>query len=104
LLVKLNAASAIDWLRAAVDGSHVVPFGGRGSRNDVTQLILLLNDLRARPVGGKVGRPRQKPDVVLAESRSRPRQVPPVALAARPPRHRARLRTLPLRRGRRRPL
>jgi hypothetical protein len=28
LLVKLNAAGAIDWSRAAVDGSRVVPFWG----------------------------------------------------------------------------
>ncbi|WP_437126613.1 IS5 family transposase [Paraconexibacter antarcticus] len=38
-----------------------------GNRNDVTQLIPLLEDLHARPVAGKVGRPRQKPDVVLAD-------------------------------------
>jgi transposase len=38
-----------------------------GNRNDVTQLLPLLDDLHARPVAGKVGRPRQKPDVVLAD-------------------------------------
>ena len=38
-----------------------------GNRNDVTQLIPLLEDLHARPVAGKVGRPRQKPDVVLGD-------------------------------------
>src|SRR3954451_965578 len=38
-----------------------------GNRNDVTQLIPLLEDLHARPVAGKIGRPRQKPDVVIAD-------------------------------------
>ncbi len=38
-----------------------------GHRNDVTQLLPLLDDLRARPVAGKRGRPRQKPDVVIAD-------------------------------------
>jgi transposase len=37
------------------------------NRNDVTQLLPLLDDLHARPVTGKVGRPRQKPDLVLAD-------------------------------------
>jgi hypothetical protein len=36
------------------------------NRNDVTRLILLLEDLHAR-VAGKVDRPRQKPDVLLAD-------------------------------------
>jgi transposase len=38
-----------------------------GNRNDVTQLIPLLEDLHARPVAGKTGRPRQKPDRVIAD-------------------------------------
>jgi transposase len=38
-----------------------------GNRHDVTQLIPLLDDLAARPVAGKVGRPRKKPDAVLAD-------------------------------------
>jgi len=38
-----------------------------GNRNDVTQLMPLLDALHARPVAGKIGRPRQKPDVVLAD-------------------------------------
>ncbi len=38
-----------------------------GNRNDVTQLVPLLEDLNRRPVAGKVGRPRQKPDLVLAD-------------------------------------
>jgi transposase len=38
-----------------------------GNRHDVTQLIPLLDDLHARPVSGKVGRPRQKPDLLLAD-------------------------------------
>ncbi len=38
-----------------------------GNRNDVTQLIPLLDLLHTRPVAGKIGRPRQKPDLVLAD-------------------------------------
>ena len=38
-----------------------------GNRNDVAQLLPLLDDLHARPVAGKRGRPRQKPDLVLAD-------------------------------------
>jgi transposase len=38
-----------------------------GNRNDVTQLIPLLEDLHSRPVTGKLGRPRQKPDRLLAD-------------------------------------
>jgi len=38
-----------------------------GNRNDVTQLIPLLEDLHRRPVKGKRGRPRQKPDRLLAD-------------------------------------
>ena len=38
-----------------------------GNRHDVNQLIPLLDDLAARPVAGKVGRPRRKPDAVLAD-------------------------------------
>lgn len=38
-----------------------------GHRHDVTQLVPLLDDLHARPVAGKVGRPRSKPDLLLAD-------------------------------------
>jgi transposase len=38
-----------------------------GNRNDVTQLLPLLDALHTGPVAGKVGRPRQKPDLVLAD-------------------------------------
>lgn len=38
-----------------------------GNRNDVTQLIPLVEDLARRPVAGKIGRPRQKPDRLLAD-------------------------------------
>lgn len=38
-----------------------------GHRNDVTQLLPLIEDLGSRPVAGKPGRPRQKPDRVLAD-------------------------------------
>jgi len=35
-----------------------------GNRPDVTQLLPLLDDLAARPVAGKLGRPRSKPDAL----------------------------------------
>ena len=38
-----------------------------GNRNDVTQLLPLVEGLYRRPVAGKVGRPRQKPDRLLAD-------------------------------------
>jgi len=38
-----------------------------GNRNDITQLLPLLDALHARPVAGKVGRPRRKPDRVLGD-------------------------------------
>jgi hypothetical protein len=38
-----------------------------GNRHDVTQLVPLLDQLHARPVKGKPGRPRQKPDRLLAD-------------------------------------
>jgi transposase len=38
-----------------------------GNRNDVTQLIPLLDALHARPIAGKIGRPRRKPDQVVAD-------------------------------------
>jgi transposase len=38
-----------------------------GNRNDVTQLLPLIEDLHRRPVAGKAGRPRQKPDRLLAD-------------------------------------
>lgn len=38
-----------------------------GNRHDVTQLVPLLDQLHARPVRGKLGRPRQKPDRLLAD-------------------------------------
>ena len=38
-----------------------------GNRNDVTQLVPLLDDLAARPVAGRVGRPRRRPDLVVAD-------------------------------------
>jgi len=52
-----------------------------GNRNDVTQLIRLLD--RVPPVAGLVGRPRQRPDTVDRRPRLRPRQIPPPCLAAR---------------------
>jgi transposase len=38
-----------------------------GNRNDVTQLLPLIEDLHRRPVTGKLGRPRQKPSRVPAD-------------------------------------
>ncbi|GAA4935355.1 hypothetical protein GCM10023237_67120 [Streptomyces coeruleoprunus] len=99
LLAKLRNANALDFSRAAVDGSHIRalkggPKTGRspvdrgrtgskhhlitdatgiplsatltgGNRNDVTQLIPLLQAVP--PVRGTRGRPRRRPDVVLGE-------------------------------------
>jgi transposase len=71
----LTGASPVDRGRAGskhhllVDASGIplaVTLTG-GNRNDVTQLIPLLEDLHARPVAGKPGRPRRKPDRVLAD-------------------------------------
>ena len=76
-----------------------------GNRNDVTQLIPLLD--RVPPVRGRVGRPRRRPDTRRRRPRLRPRQVPPPRLAARhqardrPPPDRARLRARPRPLGRR---
>ncbi|MFE3738305.1 IS5 family transposase [Streptomyces sp. NPDC059134] len=101
LLTKLRGANALDFSRAAVDGSHIrAPKGdpktgrspvdrGRtgskhhlitdatgiplaatltgGNRNDVTQLIPLLQAVP--PVRGKRGRPRRRPAVVLGDRR-----------------------------------
>jgi transposase len=38
-----------------------------GNSNDITQLLPLLQALYARPVKGKRGRPRRKPDRLLAD-------------------------------------
>ncbi|MER5741613.1 IS5 family transposase [Streptomyces sp. NPDC002262] len=99
LLARLRSAGALDFSRAAVDGSHIRalkrgPKTGRspvdrgragskhhlitdatgiplavtltgGNRNDVTQLIPLLEAVP--PVRGKRGRPRRRPDVVLGD-------------------------------------
>ncbi|MEV5944551.1 transposase [Streptomyces sp. NPDC051994] len=98
LLAKLRGANALDFSRAAVDGSHIRAIKGgprrdevlltgvepaasttctdaagiplavtltSGNRNDVTQLIPLLQAVPA--VRGKRGRPRRRPDVVLGD-------------------------------------
>ncbi|MGH3467997.1 MAG: IS5 family transposase [Thermocrispum sp.] len=99
LLARLRGANALDFSRAAVDGSHIRAFKGGsktgrspvdrgrtgskhhlitdatgialaitltgGNRNDVTQLIPLLQAVP--PVRGKRGRPRRRPNVVLAD-------------------------------------
>ena len=76
-----------------------------GNRNDVTQLIPLVD--RVPPVRGKVGRPRRRPDATHRRPRLRPRQVPARAAPARhqtrdrPPPDRARLRPRPRPLGRR---
>jgi transposase len=38
-----------------------------GHRNDITQMLPLLDALAARPIAGKIGRPRQKPDTLLGD-------------------------------------
>ncbi|WP_189601600.1 IS5 family transposase [Streptomyces lateritius] len=99
LLAKLRSVNALDFSRAAVDGSHIRALKGGsktgrspvdqgrtgskhhlitdtigipltatltgGNRNDVTQLIPLLQAVP--PVRGKRGRPRRRPDVVLGD-------------------------------------
>ncbi|MGW7283636.1 IS5 family transposase [Streptomyces sp. NPDC054844] len=95
LLAELNAAARLDWSRAVVDSSHIRALKGGsrpvdrgragskhhliadghgtplaiiltgGNRNDVTQLMPLLDAIPA--VRGRVGRPRRKPDSVFAD-------------------------------------
>ncbi|MFQ6198775.1 MULTISPECIES: IS5 family transposase [Streptomyces] len=99
LLALLRGANALDFSRAAVDGSHIRALKGSnktgrspvdrgrtvsehhlitdatgiplaatltgGNRNDVTQLLPLLEAVP--PVRGKRGRPRRRPDVLLAD-------------------------------------
>ncbi len=98
LLAQLRGANALDFSRAAVDGSHIRVLKGEprpnspvdrgraggkhhlitdatgiplaailtgGNRNDVTQLIPLLEAVP--PVRGGRGRPRRRPDVVLGD-------------------------------------
>ena len=71
----LTGASPVDRGRAGSKHHLLVDANGvplvvtltGGNRNDVTQLIPLLELLHARPVAGKPGRPRQKPDRLLAD-------------------------------------
>nr|WP_157121982.1 IS5 family transposase [Nocardia miyunensis] len=99
LLAELNAAGALDWSRAVIDGSHVralergpktgpspvdrartgskhhliteahgIPLAVSltgGNRNDVTQLMLLIEAIP--PVRGRRGRPRRRPDALYAD-------------------------------------
>nr|WP_307517467.1 IS5 family transposase [Streptomyces umbrinus] len=99
LLAELNAAGALDWSRAVIDGSHVRALKGGpktgpspvdrartgskhhliieghgiplavsltgGNRNDVTQLIPLIQAVP--PVRGRRGRPRQRPVTLYAD-------------------------------------
>ncbi|MER5918534.1 IS5 family transposase [Streptomyces sp. NPDC001982] len=99
LLAELNAAGALDWSRAVIDGSHVRAMKGGpktgpspvdrartgskhhliteahgiplavsltgGNRNDVTQLIPLIQAVP--PVRGRRGRPRRRPDALYAD-------------------------------------
>ncbi|MEU9154921.1 IS5 family transposase [Streptomyces sp. NPDC048417] len=99
LLAELNAAGALDWSRAVIDGSHVRALKGGpktgpspvdrartgskhhliteghgiplavsltgGNRNDVTQLIPLIQAVP--PVRGRRGRPRQRPVALYAD-------------------------------------
>jgi transposase len=79
---------------------HGVPLGVEltgGNRNDVTQLLPLVDGIGA--IAGKHGRPRQRPDQVIADRGYDPRQVPPRTVAPRrqagdrAARHRARFGT-----------
>ncbi|MGW3027474.1 IS5 family transposase [Streptomyces sp. NPDC001221] len=99
LLAELNAAGALDWSRAVIDGSHVRAMKGGpktgpspvdrartgskhhviteghgiplavsltgGNRNDVTQLIPLIQAVP--PVRGRRGRPRRRPVALYAD-------------------------------------
>ncbi|WP_435833416.1 transposase [Streptomyces bungoensis] len=95
LLAELYAASRLDWSRWVVDSSHVRALKGGarrarrrstvdgpalitdgygsllavlltgGNRNDVTQLLPLIDAVP--PVRGRVGRPRRKPDSLFAD-------------------------------------
>ncbi|MGW1163719.1 IS5 family transposase [Streptomyces sp. NPDC002519] len=99
LLAELNAAGALDWSRAVIDGSHVRAMKGGpktgpspvdrartgskhhviteghgiplavsltgGNRNDVTQLIPLIQAVP--PVRGRRGPPRQRPVALYAD-------------------------------------
>ncbi|MEU3188820.1 IS5 family transposase [Streptomyces sp. NPDC006923] len=99
LLAELNAAGALDWSRAVIDGSHVRAMKGGpktgpspvdrartgskhhviteghgiplavsltgGNRNDVTQLVPLLQAVS--PIRGRRERPRQRPVALYAD-------------------------------------
>ena len=89
LLDRLRAAGEIEWSRAVADSSHVQAKKGApkrvrvrwilvdatgiplawslsgGNRNDVTQLIPLVDAVPA--VRGRVGRPRRRPERVTAD-------------------------------------
>ncbi|MER6947453.1 IS5 family transposase [Nonomuraea sp. NPDC000554] len=93
-LSELHAAGALDWSKAAVDGSHIRALKGGpktgpspvdraragskhhliteahgiltgGNRDDVTQLMPLIQAVP--PVRGRRGRPRQRPDTIYAD-------------------------------------
>jgi transposase len=71
----LTGASPVDRARAGSKHHLLVDATGiplaieltGGNRHDIIGLIPLLDDLAARPVKGKPGRPRQKPDRLLAD-------------------------------------
>src|SRR5215211_4962713 len=98
LLRRLNAAGAIDWSTAVVDGGHIRALQGAltgpspvdrartgskhhlltdasgiplaialtgGNRNDVTQLLPLIDGVG--PGRGKLGRPRQRAERLVAD-------------------------------------
>jgi transposase len=64
LLAELHAADQLEWERAVADASHLHPLTG-GNRNDVTQLLELLD--RVPPVRGRIGRPRRRPTTLIAD-------------------------------------
>jgi hypothetical protein len=85
----LTGPSPVDRARAGskhhlLTDSHGIPLAislTGGNRNDVTQLLPLIDGVA--PVAGKVGRPRQRPELVLGDRGYDQRQVPPRAAQTR---------------------
>ena len=75
LLARLRAAGELDWSRAVVPAPNTTssstdpgsrsPSVTGGNRNDVTQLIPLLDGVPA--VRGAIGRPRRRPERLIAD-------------------------------------
>ncbi|MFF2124455.1 transposase [Streptomyces olivochromogenes] len=68
LLSELRAADLLDFSHAAVDSAHGIPLAAittGGNRNDVTQLIPLIQAVP--PIRGKRGRPLRRPEHLYAD-------------------------------------